>query len=132
MAQILSDEGIQFLKSQGWRMSEYTKDALARCEECVNKEMVAFPLKQNEFDALVIFCFELENVYGNGLGAFKNSATLLHLKSGNVLKALKAWRKRCRHRDINTRRLVESKELVEQREAELSIYLSGDYRWRSK
>ena len=132
MAHTLSNEGIQFLKAQRWRMSEYTKDALARCEECVNKEMVAFPLKQNEFDALVIFCFELVNFCGNGLGTFKNSATLLHLKSGNVLKALKSWRKRCRFKNTNTMQLEESKDLVEQREAELAIYLSGDYTWKSK
>ena len=127
MAQTLSDKGIQFLKSQGWVMMDHSKALLSRCETCVNKEMAAFPLKQHEYDALVIFCFEI------GIGQFKNSATLLQLKSDNIVKALSTWRSRCRSRNKKGKLVIDDL-LVEQREAELAIYLSGDYNqnWRKR
>ena len=122
-----SSDGFKFLKSQGWVMMEHSKALLSRCEECVNKEMVAFQLKQNEFDALVIFCFEI------GISSFKNSATLLQLKSGNIVKAISIWRSRCRSRNKKGKLVIDDL-LVQQREAELAIYLSGDYNqnWRKR
>ena len=108
-------------------MMDHSKALLSRCEKCVNKEMVAFPLKQHEYDALVIFCFEI------GTGPFKNSATLCQLKSGNIVKALSAWRMRCRSRNKKGKLVIDDL-LVQQREAELAIYLSGDYNqgWRKR
>ena len=115
-----SDDGFKFLKGQGWVMMDHSKALLSRCATCVNKEMVAFPLKQHEYDALVIFCIEI------GVSSFKNSATLLHLKSGNIVKALSTWRMRCRSRNKEGKLAVDNL-LEKQREAELAIYLSGDY-----
>ena len=122
-----SDDGFKFLKGQGWVMMDHSKALLSRCATCVNKEMVAFPLKQHEYDALVIFCFEI------GIGPFKNSATLLQLKSGNIVKALSIWRSRCRSRNKKGKLVIDDL-LVQQREAELAIYLSGDYHqnWRKR
>ena len=122
-----SDDGFKFLKGQGWVMMDHSKALLSRCATCVNKEMVAFPLKQHEYDALVIFCIEI------GVSSFKNSATLLQLKSGNIVKALSTWRSRCRSRNKKGKLVIDDL-LVQQREAELAIYLSGDYHqnWRKR
>jgi len=82
------------------------KTDLRRFELGVNKLLPNVPLKQNEFDALVSFCFNL------GLGCFQRSTIRQALLRGNKEKAMESLVKYCRAggkilRGLQTRRLDE-------------------------
>lgn len=72
--------------------TDLLKKDLERFEDCIN-EFVVWPLHQNEFDALVIFCFNI------GTAAFKRSTLLKILNLGSHLSisqpspVVKEWRK---------------------------------------
>ena len=82
------------------------KSDLRRFELGVNKLLPNVPLKQNEFDALVSFCFNL------GLGCFQRSTIRQALLRGNKEAAMESLVKYCRAggkilRGLQTRRLDE-------------------------
>jgi lysozyme len=82
------------------------KADLRRFELGVNKLLPNVPLKQNEFDALVSFCFNL------GLGCFQRSTIRQALLRGNKEKAMESLVKYCRAggkilKGLQTRRLDE-------------------------
>jgi lysozyme len=82
------------------------KSDLRRFELGLNKLLPNIPLKQNEFDALVSFCFNL------GLGCFQRSTLRQALLRGNKEAAMESLVKYCRAggkilRGLQTRRLDE-------------------------
>jgi lysozyme len=79
---------------------------LRRFELGLTKLLPNIPLKQNEFDALVSFCFNL------GLGCFQRSTIRQALLRGNKEAAMESLVKYCRAggkilRGLQTRRLDE-------------------------
>lgn len=114
----LSENAILLLKKQGLTKKDLA--LLCRSKDCVNDELSFCELKQHQYDALVIFCFNI------GTQAFRNSATLLHIKSGNIRKALTLWRERRKSRDENDR-YCEDEIMASQRDAEIEIYLFENY-----
>ena len=114
----LSENAILLLKKQGLTKKDLA--LLCRSKDCVNNELSFCELKQHQYDALVIFCFNI------GTQAFRNSATLLHIKSGNIRKALTLWRERRKSRDENDR-YCEDEIMASQRDAEIEIYLFENY-----
>lgn len=88
-------------------------------EECVNR-LVKVRLKQNEFDALVSF------VYNIGVGSFARSTALKYLNMKDYKNALKWWAKWIRNRK---KEILPG--LVKRRKKEIelfnnNIYLSND------
>jgi lysozyme len=82
------------------------KSDLRRFELGLTKLLPNIPLKQNEFDALVSFCFNL------GLGCFQRSTIRQALLRGNKEAAMESLVKYCRAggkilRGLQTRRLDE-------------------------
>jgi lysozyme len=82
------------------------KSDLRRFELGLTKLLPNIPLKQNEFDALVSFCFNL------GLGCFQRSTIRQALLRGNKKAAMESLVKYCRAggkilRGLQTRRLDE-------------------------
>ena len=82
------------------------KSDLRRFELGLIKLLPNIPLKQNEFDALVSFCFNL------GLGCFQRSTIRQALLRGNKEAAMESLVKYCRAggkilRGLQTRRLDE-------------------------
>jgi lysozyme len=82
------------------------KSDLRRFELGLNKLLPNIPLKQNEFDALVSFCFNL------GLGCFQRSTLRQALLRGNKEAAMESLVKYCRAggkilKGLQTRRLDE-------------------------
>jgi lysozyme len=82
------------------------KSDLRRFELGLIKLLPSIPLKQNEFDALVSFCFNL------GLGCFQRSTIRQALLRGNKEAAMESLVKYCRAggkilRGLQTRRLDE-------------------------
>jgi lysozyme len=82
------------------------KSDLRRFELGLTKLLPNIPLKQNEFDALVSFCFNL------GLGCFQRSTIRQALFRGNKEAAMESLVKYCRAggkilRGLQTRRLDE-------------------------
>ena len=114
----LSENAILLLKKQGLTKKDLA--LLCRSKACVNDELSFCELKQHQYDALVIFCFNI------GTQAFRNSATLLHIKSGNIRKALTFWRERRKTRNADGI-YGEDKVMASQRDVELNIYLFSNY-----
>jgi lysozyme len=82
------------------------KSDLRRFELGLTKLLPNIPLKQNEFDALVSFCFNL------GLGCFQRSTIRQALLRGNKEAAMESLVKYCRAggkilKGLQTRRLDE-------------------------
>ena len=82
------------------------KADLRRFELGLSKLLPNVPLKQNEFDALISFCFNL------GLGCFQRSTIRQALLRGNKEAAMESLVKYCRAggkilRGLQTRRLDE-------------------------
>ena len=87
-------------------IDEILKADLRRFELGLTKLLPNVPLKQNEFDALVSFCFNL------GLGCFQRSTIRQALLRGNKEAAMESLVKYCRAggkilRGLQTRRLDE-------------------------
>jgi lysozyme len=113
------EEGMVITKKQSRAL---LKKDLRKFEKAVNNE---FPkgIRQNEFDAFVIFAFNI-GVYG-----FKSSTALKRAKGkGNkydVVEAIKRWK----YVTVNGQKKV-SHGLVKRRNAESCVYLSANYtRW---
>lgn len=113
------EEGMTITESES---KVLLKKDLKRFERAVNKE---FPkgIRQNEFDAFVIFAFNI-GVYG-----FKESTALKRAKhKGNkfdVIEAIKRWK----YVTTDGQKKI-SKGLVKRRNAESCVYLSANYtRW---
>jgi len=87
-------------------IDEILKADLRRFELGLSKLLPNVPLKQNEFDALISFCFNL------GLGCFQRSTIRQALLRGNKEAAMDSLVKYCRAggkilRGLQTRRLDE-------------------------
>jgi len=87
-------------------IDEILKADLRRFELGLSKLLPNVPLKQNEFDALISFCFNL------GLGCFQRSTIRQALLRGNKEAAMESLVKYCRAggkilRGLQTRRLDE-------------------------
>lgn len=101
---------------------------LEKFEKAVNKR-IKVPLKQHQFDALVILAFNIGVGEGDGIDSFMNSSVvkLINGESGSNYATLEdawlAW-KRSRGKDILG--------LLNRRESEHKLYTQGIYTKRSK
>lgn len=98
------------------------KQDLKRFEDCI-KEKVKIELQQSQFDALVIFSFNI------GVGGFKNSSALKLINSPeaktsyeNLEAAWKAWNKQT----IDGKREI-VRGLINRRRKEWNLYEFGSY-----
>lgn len=90
---------------------------LVKYEKAINRYVTNRALMQNEFDALVIFSFNV------GVDALKSSTALKRVNyGGDVASALMMWRKA----RINGKLRV-SQGLVNRRQAEIDIYYKNKY-----
>lgn len=97
----LSDDEVQALLMQD----------LARYEAVVDEACAGLALEQNQFDALVSFCFN------TGIGAFRQSSLLKSLQAGNLADVPDELRRWTRAGDR------EVPGLVQRRENEIKLWL---------
>ncbi len=107
-------------ESQAYRLK---RQDLRSFIEAVNDRMRAIPLRQHQFDALVIYAFNI------GVHAFCNvSSVPSNLLRGRVESAIESWR-RWNKITVNGIRQV-SRGLTKRREAEIALFISADYSGR--
>lgn len=95
---------------------------LERFEEVVNDKMTGVELKQHQYDALVIYAFNI------GVSAFKHSSSVPEMiRNKNEQGAMRIWRLWNKIRTKKIGGLAESRGLTRRREAEIQIYLKADY-----
>ena len=88
---ILPSEDMLFFVNKKQALEILDKD-IRIAENCV-KELIPFPLDQNQFDALVSLVFNI------GCGAFKTSNVYKYLKQQNFMIACAYWREWVRGRN---------------------------------
>jgi len=100
-------------------VNELLKKDLARFERAVNKE---FPkgIKQNRFDAWVIFAFNV------GVGGFKSSTALAKAKGKGSDLDVVLWLKKWKYETVDGVKKA-NKGLIKRRNAESCVYLSANY-----
>jgi lysozyme len=113
-----------------WRKGLTQEQALALKQQdlepvmdCVEARLHNLALAQHEFDALVIYCFNIGN------RAFsRDSAVPRWLETGNKARAVDAWKDWNKVTINGTKR--KSPGLVKRRNAELQMFLNADYSGR--
>ncbi|HEY2583050.1 MAG TPA: lysozyme [Mucilaginibacter sp.] len=93
------------------------RNTLGQYESAVN-EQVKVPITQNQFDALVSFC------YNEGTGALKDSTLLIRLNEKNYAEAACHFRAWDKITDPATGKKVICDTLVQRRKEESHLFLS--------
>jgi len=88
-------------------VNELLRKDLLRFEHGLSRLLLSVPLRQNEFDALISFCFNL------GLGCFQRSTVRSALQRGNKERAIDVLLSYCRSqgrvlRGLQLRRAAEA------------------------
>lgn len=107
-------QGDKITKAQS---TEYTENAVAIFEKAVNR-LIKVPLTQMQFDALVIF------VYNIGATAFVAGTVDDKLNAGNIDAAIATWAQYNKVRNAKTGKLEVDKGIVNRRAAEIKIFKS--------
>lgn len=109
----------QGMKATRDQCDVWLKEDLKIAERAVQR-FVTYPISQNQYDALVIFTFNV------GVEAFRTSTLLRKLNAGDIIGASNEFPRWNKERDPKTKQHRVSKGLTNRRKAEQQLFLK-DY-----